>query len=90
MAKVGAPVGNNNAGKAHMWRGALNRALVQYQADGVPRGQALNLIAERVVKQALRGDAAAIAEIANRLDGRPSQAVSVAQDSVISIVHKVE
>lgn len=90
MAKVGAPVGNNNAGKNHVWRGALNRALAQYQENGVPRGQALNLIAERVVKQALNGDTAAIAEIANRLDGKPSQAVSVAQDSVISIVHRAE
>ena len=90
MAKVGAPVGNNNAGKNHVWRGALNRALSQYQGNGIPRGQALNLIAERVVKQALQGDKDSIAEIANRLDGKPSQAVSVAQDSAITIVHRIE
>ena len=90
MAKAGAPVGNNNATKAQAWRGALNRALAQFAEDGVPRGQALNRIAERVVRQALKGDKDAIAEIANRLDGKATQGVSIASEGPLTIVHRVE
>lgn len=90
MAARGGQVGNNNATKAQAWRGALNRALAQYQADGVPRGQALNRIAERVVRQALAGDRDCIAEIANRLDGKAVQGIAIAQDGPLAIVHRCE
>ena len=90
MATRGGQLGNSNATKAHAWRGALNRALAQYQSDMVPRGQALNLIAERVVRQALEGDRDSIAEIANRLDGKAVQGISVAQDGPLTIVHRCE
>ena len=90
MAARGGQLGNNNATKAQAWRGALNRALAQFAEDGVPRGQALNRIAERVVRQALNGDQHAIAEIANRLDGKAVQGISVAQDGPLTIVHRCE
>ena len=90
MAKAGAPIGNNNATKAQAWRGALNRALAQYKEDGVPRGEALNRIAERVVRQALAGDKDCIAEIANRLDGKAVQGIAIAQDGPLTIVHRCE
>ncbi len=51
---------------------------------------AVNLFAEKVVKQALQGDRNAIAEIGNRLDGKAVAAVNVAQDSPLTIVHRCE
>lgn len=90
MAARGGQLGNNNATKGQAWRGALNRALAQFAEGGVPRGQALNRIAERVVRQALAGDSFAIAEIANRLDGKAVQGVTVTQQGPLVIVHRCE
>lgn len=72
---AGAPVGNQNAAKAKRWQDALHKALVRYADDKVPAGQALDKIAEQVVIKALSGDKDCIAEIGNRLDGKPAQAI---------------
>jgi hypothetical protein len=73
---VPAPEGNNNAGKGKAWSGALRAALAQYKAKGVPEGQALRKLAEKVVAQALEGNKDAWKEIGDRLDGKPAQAIT--------------
>jgi hypothetical protein len=86
MAGKGAPLGNQNASKGKRWAAALDKALKQF-ADKklkVEMGQALDRIAKNVVKEAIHGDWWAVAEIANRLDGKPMVAVEVAG----SIEHK--
>lgn len=90
MAMRGGQPGNDNATKNHLWRGALTRALAQFKADGVPQGEALNRIAERVVRRALEGDKDCVAEIANRLDGKAVQGVAVSQSEPLTIIHRVE
>lgn len=77
MSQGGAPIGNKNAAKAKAWADALRKALAQYEADGIPQGQALSKIAERVVIQALAGEKDAIQEIGNRLDGKAAQSVEM-------------
>jgi hypothetical protein len=79
---AGAPVGNQNAAKAKRWQDALHKALARFETeDGkIKAGQALDKIAERVVEKALSGDKDSIAEIGNRLDGKPAQAITVAGD----------
>jgi hypothetical protein len=74
---VAAPVGNQNAKKAKRWQDALNKALARFETeDGkIQAGQALDKIAELVVMKALAGDKDSIAEIGNRLDGKPAQAI---------------
>lgn len=78
---AGAPKGNKNARKGRDWESALRHALAQYEAQGkegfpeVKRGEALRKIAEKVVEHALLGSKDAIAEIANRLDGKPTEYV---------------
>lgn len=78
---MAAPKGNRNARKGKDWEGALRRALSQYElvgADGkpvVPKGEALHAIARRVVELAILGSKDAITEIANRLDGKPTEYV---------------
>jgi hypothetical protein len=58
------------------------RALAQYSNDEgkIQAGQALDKIAELVVMKALLGDKDSIAEIGNRLDGKPAQSVTVDGD----------
>lgn len=72
---AGAPKGNQNARKAKDWEGALRRVLAQYEnAEAkIPKGEALSKIAEQCVIQALAGDKDARTEIANRLDGKPTE-----------------
>jgi hypothetical protein len=74
---MAAPKGNRNAKKGKAWEMALRRALGTYEDKqaGIAPGQALRKIAEVVVVQALSGNKDAITEIANRLDGKPTEHV---------------
>lgn len=80
---AGAPEGNQNAAKGRRWQDALIKALARYTSqDGlIKAGEALDNIAKCVVEKALGGDRDAIAEIGNRLDGKPVQAVAIDPDS---------
>lgn len=74
---MAAPIGNQNAKKAKRWQDALVKALARYtnEEGKIEAGQALDKIAELVVMKALLGDKDSIAEIGNRLDGKPAQAI---------------
>lgn len=74
---MAAPLGNQNAKKAKRWQDALVKALARYENEEgkIAAGQALDKIAELVVMKALLGDKDSIAEIGNRLDGKPAQAI---------------
>ena len=54
------------------WRDALRIAAFEKDGKGRPK---LRAIAEKTVALALEGDIQAIMEVANRLDGRPVQAI---------------
>ncbi len=54
-----------------LWREALRRAVLK-RVEGEQR---LDLIAEKVVKQAIEGDDKAYREIGDRLDGKATQQV---------------
>lgn len=96
----GAPAGNNNAGKAKRWREALNKALIRYTNAHVEQnaalqcqaGEALDKIAMNVVHRAVYGDLECTEEIANRLDGRPAQAITGGEDddNPLRLVTRIE
>lgn len=67
---MAAAKGNQYARKSKDWENALRRALEKHES-----GMALAKIAENVVTQAIAGDWRAIEEIANRIDGKPAQAI---------------
>ena len=56
-----------------LWREALRRAVLK-RVEGEQR---LDMIAERVVKQAIEGDDKAYREIGDRLDGKATQQTDV-------------
>ena len=66
---MAAPRGNSNAKKGKEWFDALRKECVQKDA--------LAKIAKVVVEKAVAGEQWAIAEIGNRFDGKPAQAVEV-------------
>jgi len=69
MAGKGAPVGNRYSAKGKAWFDALRKECVQKDA--------LRHIAELVVSKAMTGEQWAIAEITNRFDGKPAQALEL-------------
>ena len=62
----------NPGGRPHekLFLDALRIAVKAPDTDGTPK---LRRIAERLVKAAMDGESWAVAEVANRLDGRPHQ-----------------
>lgn len=80
---AGAPLGNQNGVKGKTWRDALHKALIRFATEdgAVKAGQALEKIAEKVVLGALAGDKDCIAEIGNRLDGKPAQTIDANFDA---------
>ena len=68
---AGAPKGNQNAKgrKQKLFDDALRRAIAQDDKDRLRRA------AESLLEQAAAGEQWAIREIADRLDGKPKQAV---------------
>lgn len=79
MAKSGAQKGNTNGSRGKEWREAIRKAVMMHEdkGSGIERGKALHEIAITVVKQALEGEAFAIQEIGNRLDGKPHQSMDI-------------
>jgi hypothetical protein len=80
---MAAPKGNKFASHDKPWTNALQRVLTQLEvkdADGkvvAKAGEALRLIAEVTVQRAIAGDKDARKEIADRMDGKPSEFLNV-------------
>jgi hypothetical protein len=75
MAESGGQPGNQNATKGAEWRQALKRALSH--KSGKTYREGLDEVAVKVVDAACSGDVPAWREIADRMDGKPAQSVSV-------------
>lgn len=67
---VGAPLGNNNAAKGKLWTDAIKRALAR-RSDTVEGG--LNDLADTFIEAVANGDAWAMRELGDRLEGKPAQ-----------------
>lgn len=74
--KPGASGNPGGRHKSKLWLEALNMALKAKGTDSTGTAKLLRDIADKVVDMAVEGDLGAITEIANRLDGKPVQAVS--------------
>ena len=71
-----------------MWRNAVHLA-VKRLVDGTDV-KALTRLAEKLVEKGLGGDIAALREIGDRLDGRPSQSLDIGAPELFSgIVRRI-
>lgn len=75
---MGAPTGNQNAAKARKWSAAIERALVR--RSGKALADALDDLAEKFIEAVEKGDISAYKELADRIDGKPAQSLTVAGD----------
>ena len=70
LKKAGAPLGNTNNVKAKIWSDALRKHITQNPKDLAESAKAL-------FNKAKEGDVAAMKEIGDRLEGKPTQQVDV-------------
>jgi hypothetical protein len=68
---MGAPAGNINALKDKRWYEALDRAIKQDE------GKRLRAAAEKLLDLAADGEAWAVKELGDRLDGKPKQQTEI-------------
>ena len=88
MATSGGQPGNQNAAKGRRWAIAIEKALeLRSKAD---QQKALVELAGKLLDKCAKGDLQALKELGDRLDGRPSQAVSVSGDPDNPIIQTVE
>ncbi len=71
---AGAPVGNQNAARAKVWRAAIMRAL-ERRKPADERRQAIDELADKLIDLVSAGDLGALKEFGDRLDGKPAQAI---------------
>ena len=76
---MAAPIGNQFAAKAKDWEQALKRAMAR-KAEGDYR-VTLTKIADVVVEKALDGDKDAWREVAERMDGKTAQGLTLSGDA---------
>ena len=69
--KGGAPIGNQNGKKGKLFYDALRIALVQEDR------KKLRKITDKLIEAAENGDAWAVKEIMDRMDGKPVQATEI-------------
>lgn len=70
---MAAAPGNQYAARARVWRDAINKALEK--RSRVSAKEALEELAEKLLNAAENGEAWALKEIGDRLDGRPAQSI---------------
>jgi len=85
----GGQLGNTNAFKGTQFRDALRKALESYKTETIKRKKALNHVAKSLISKAIGGDIPAINMIADRLDGKPVQAIIGPQGEPVTLVERV-
>lgn len=72
---AGAPKGNQNAAKAKVWTAAIERAL-ERRKPANERIKAIDELADKILDAGFSGDLAALKEIGDRLEGKPTATVA--------------
>lgn len=72
---AGAPIGNTNKADNKRWRMAIDKAL---EKRGKDQWEALTAVADKLIDKALEGDLSAIKEFGDRIDGKASQQINLA------------
>lgn len=80
---MGAPIGNQNAKQGAEWRSAIKRALTRRSGENWRKG--LDELADRYIEAAAAGDAWALKDVADRLDGKPAQSTRLESDGPLTI-----
>lgn len=72
---MAAPLGNQNAARAKVWRAAIERALDRRTQSRVDGKKEIDALAEKLLDLVADGDLPALKEFGDRIDGKPAQAI---------------
>lgn len=89
---MGAPVGNQNAARAKLWRAAIGRALERRSASRTDGIKEIDALADQLLNLVAMGDLGALKEFGDRMDGKPAQAIigGDEDDPPIKTVNRIE
>ena len=79
-----------------MWRDAIRRALAKKGREIDPNGEGaawergLLVVAEKFIEACANGEAWALRDLGDRMDGKPAQSLTVSGDGDNPLVHRVE
>jgi len=90
MAEVGGQPGNTNATKGKPWRDAIDNALKKRDKSRVGGKLALDELAEKLLSLCDEGDLAALKEMADRIEGKPAQSMTLSGDEDAPLVTRIE
>lgn len=79
----GGQPGNTNAVSKRPWACAIERALEKRSLT--KKREALDDLAEKLLKQCDKGDVSALKELADRMDGKSVQFVSAEVDTTVTV-----
>jgi hypothetical protein len=77
---MAAPLGNQNAAKARVWRAAIDRALERRTKSRVDGIKEIDALADKLLDAVATGDLPALREFGDRMDGKPAQQVTLSGD----------
>ncbi len=78
-------IGNQYATRARVWRDAIDRAIERRGANKT-RAEALDALAEKLLAKCDEGDMAALKELGDRLEGRPTQIIGGDSDAPLRAI----
>lgn len=79
----GGQPGNTNAVSKRPWAAAIERALAKRSL--AKKREALDDLAEKLLKQCDKGDVSALKELADRMDGRSTQQIEATVDGNLTV-----
>lgn len=85
---MAAAQGNQYAAKSKRWTDAIDRAISK--RSRVAGLEALDELAEKLLKKVDEGDVSALKELGDRLEGKPAQALTVTGDPENPLQARVE
>jgi len=72
---MAAPLGNQNAARAKVWRAAIESALERRTQSRTDGKREIDALAEKLLDLVAAGDLPALKEFGDRIDGKPAQAI---------------
>lgn len=86
---AGAPKGNQNAAKAKVWSAAIERAL-ERRKPANERIKAIDELADKLLEACYGSDLAALKELGDRLEGKPTAVIAGDPDAPLTLKGLVE
>jgi hypothetical protein len=80
---AGAPKGNQNAASKKPWAAAIERALAKRSLKS--KRDALDDLAEKLLKACDKGDVTALKELADRMDGKSIQHIDAQVETNVTV-----